>query len=97
MSATTWAAVVSWLWPFGVHALRLELVVADQLERGVQHLRVVPRVVNAAVRRLVGHLVGLDVVALAHLDGVEPELMRDDVDDALGEPQVLHPRVAAVR
>ena len=71
--------------------------VADQLERDVEHPRVVARVVDAAVRRRVRHLVGADVVALAHLDRIEAELVRDDVDHALGEPEVLHARVAAVR
>ena len=75
----------------------LEPVVADQLERDVERACVVAGVVDAAVRRLVRHLLGLDVVALAHLHGVEPELGRDDVDDPLGQPEVLHPRVAAVR
>ena len=59
--------------------------------------RVVAGVVDAAVGRLVRHLLGLHVVALAHLDRVEPQLHGDDVDDPLGQPEVLHPRVAAVR
>ena len=81
----------------GVGAPGREVAVADEIERDVEALRVVAGVVDAAVRRLVGHLLGLDVVPLAHLDRVEPELVRDDVDDPLGEPQVLHARVAAVR
>ena len=72
-------------------------VVADQLERDVEHRRVVAGVVDAAVRRLVRHVLGADVVPLPHLDRVEAELVRDDVDHALGEPEVLHARVAAVR
>ena len=75
----------------------LDRVVADELERHVERPRVVAGVVDAAVRRLVRHVLGLDVVALAQLDGVEAELVRDDVDDALGEPELLHPRVPAVR
>jgi hypothetical protein len=71
--------------------------VVDELERDVERLRVVARVVDAAVRRLVGHLLGLHVVLLADLDRVEAELGGDDVDDPLGQPEVLHPRVAAVR
>ena len=75
----------------------LDRAVVDQLEHHVERGRVVARVVEAAVRRLVRHLLGLHVVPLAHLDRVEAELGRDDVDDPLGQPQVLHPRVAAVR
>ncbi len=81
----------------GVLAALVQPVVADQLERDVERTCVVAGVVDAAVRRLVRHLLGLHVVALAHLHGVEPELGRDDVDDPLGQPEVLHPRVAAVR
>ena len=75
----------------------LDRSVVDELERDVEHARVVARVVDAAVRRLVRHVLGPDVVALAHLDRVDAELVRDDVDHALGEPEVLHARVAAVR
>ena len=81
----------------GLRAPLLDRVVADQLERHVERPRVVTRVVDTAVRRLVRHLLGLDVVPLAQLDAVEAELVRDDVDDPLGQPEVLHPRVAAVR
>ena len=63
----------------------------------VEHARVVAGVVDAAVRRLVRHLLDPDVVALAHLDRIEVELVRDDVHDALGEPELLHARVPAVR
>ena len=45
-----------------------EPLLAEQAERQVEHRRVVARVVDAAVRRRVGHLLGADVVALAHLD-----------------------------
>src|SRR5918912_902401 len=75
----------------------LEPVVADQLERDVEAAGVVAGVVDAAVRRLVRHLLALDVVPLPHLDRVEPELARDDVHDPLGQPEVLHARVAAIR
>ena len=78
-------------------APRLDPLVADELERQVEAARVVAGVVDAAVRRLVRHLLGLDVVQLAHRDGIELELGGDDVDDPLGQPEVLHPRVAAVR
>ena len=81
----------------GVAPPLLDPLVADQLERLVEAGRVVAGVVDAAVGRLVGHLVGADVVALADLDRVDPELAPDDVDHALREPEVLHPRVAAVR
>src|SRR5204862_3310750 len=80
-----------------VAAALLELVVADQIERDVEAARVVARVVDAAVGRLVRELLVLDVVLLAHLDGIEAELARDDVDDPLGQPEVLHAGVAAVR
>ena len=73
------------------------LVGADELERHVQRPRVVAGVVDAAVRRLVRHVLGLDVVLAADLDRIEPERVRDDVDDPLGEPELLHARVAAVR
>jgi hypothetical protein len=76
---------------------RLDPVVADQVEGDVEAARVVAGVVDATVRRLVRHLLRLDVVALAHLDRVDLELGADDVDDPLGQPEVLHPRVAAVR
>jgi hypothetical protein len=62
----------------------VSVLVADQLERDVEHPRVVARVVDAAVRRRVGHLLGPDVVPLPHLDRVEVELTGDDVDHALG-------------
>ena len=81
----------------GLLAPLLEPVVPDQLEREVERPRVVARVVDAAVRRLVGHLLGLDVVLLPDLDRVEAELVRDDVDDPLRQPELLHPRIAAVR
>ena len=81
----------------GVGAAFLEAVVADQIERQVERARVVAGVVDAAVRRLVRHLLGLDVVELADRHRVHPELARDDVDDPLGQPEVLHARVAAVR
>ena len=64
--------------------------IIDQLQREIQHPRVVARVVDAPVRSLVGHVLGLDVVALAHLDRIELQLVRNDVDHALGEPEVLH-------
>ena len=75
----------------------LDRAVVDEVERDVERRRVVAGVVDTAVRRLVRHLLGLHVVALADLDRVEAELGRDDVDDPLGQPEVLHPRVAAVR
>ena len=71
--------------------------VVDQLEHHVERGRIVAGVVDAAVRSLVRHLLRLDVVALPDIHGVEPELGRDDVDDSLCQPQVLHPRVPAVR
>ena len=49
----------------GVAPPLLDPVVADQLERLVEAARVVAGVVDAAVRRLVRHLVGADVVPLA--------------------------------
>ncbi len=81
----------------GVSPLLLERRIADEVEGDVEAARVVAGVVDAAVRRLVGHLLGLDVVALADLDRVELELVGDDVDHALREPEVLHARVAPVR
>ena len=39
----------------------------------------------------------LDVVLFPHLDRVEAELAGHDVDDPLGQPEMLHPRVATVR
>ncbi len=75
----------------------LDRPVVDELERDVESRRIVAGVVDAAVRRLVRHLLRLDVVPLPDLDRVETELVRDDVDDPLGQPQVLHARVAAVR
>ena len=80
-----------------VAPLLVQRVVADQVERDVEAAGVVAGVVDAAVRRLVGELFVLDVVLLAHLDRIEAELVRDDVDDPLGQPEVLHARVAAVR
>ena len=55
----------------GVLALLVDRVVVDELQRLVETARVVAGVVDAAVRRLVGHLVGADVVALPDLDRVE--------------------------
>ena len=83
--------------PVRLRLARAGALVVDQLERDVEAARVVAGVVDAAVRRLVRHLLGLDVVLLPHLDRVEPELVRDDVADPLGQPELLHPRVAAVR
>ena len=71
--------------------------VVDRLQRHVERLREVPRVVDAAVRRLVGVVLGLDVVLLSQLDRIEPELVGHEVDDPLRQPQVLQARVAAVR
>jgi hypothetical protein len=79
---------------FGVAPALLDPVVADQLERDVEAARVVARVVDTAVRSCPRELVGLDVVPLPHLDRIEPELVGDDVDHSLREPEVLHPRVA---
>ena len=73
------------------------LVGADQLERHVHRPRVVARVVDAAVRRLVRHVLRLDEVLAPDLDRIEAERVRDDVDHALGEPELLHAGVAAVR
>jgi hypothetical protein len=73
-----------------VEPIFLDRRVADQVERDVEAARVVAGVVHAAVRRRVRELVGLDVVLLAHGDRIEPELACDDVDDALGQPEVLH-------
>jgi hypothetical protein len=81
----------------GLLAALLDRVVADQVEHEVERLRVVAGVVDTAVRRLVRHLLGLHVVLLPQLDAVEPELVGDDVDDPLREPEMLHPRVPAVR
>ena len=69
----------------------------DEVERHLHRPRVVARVVDAAVRRLVRHVLGLDEVLAADLDRIDPERVRDDVDHALGEPELLHARVAAVR
>src|SRR5215471_11340246 len=52
---------------------------------------------DTAIRRLVRHVLGADVVLLSHLDRIETELAGDDVDHPLREPEVLHARVAAVR
>ena len=81
----------------GLLAPSLDRVVPDQLERELEGARVVAGVVDAAVGGLVRHVLGLDVVHASELDRVEPELVGDDVDDALGEPQLLHPRVPTVR
>ncbi len=83
--------------PLGVPSALLEPLVTDQLERDVEAAGVVAGVVDAAVRRRVGHVLGADVVLLAHLDGIEVELVRHDVHDPLGEPELLHARVAPVR
>ena len=79
------------------HLPRAGALVVDQLERDVQAARVVARVVDAAVRGLVRHLLGLHVVLLPDLDRIEAELVGDDVADPLGQPELLHPRVPAVR
>ncbi len=44
-----------------------------------------------------GIVLGLDVVLPSELDRIEPELVGHQVDDSLGQPQVLQARVAAVR
>src|SRR5262249_48310859 len=49
------------------------------------------------VGRGVGELFRPDVVAHPHLIGCDTKLVRADVNHALKKPQVLHPRVAAVR
>ena len=81
---------------FRVLAPFLDRPVVDQVERDIERRCIVAGVVDAPVRRLVWHLLGLHVVLLADLDRIEIELGRDDVDDPLGQPQVLHARVAAV-
>src|SRR5207342_1604273 len=63
----------------GLLAPLLDGAVVDELERDVERRCVVARVVEATVRRFVRHLLGLHVVALAHLHRVEVELGGDDV------------------
>ena len=53
--------------------LRPDVVVTDQLERPVERGRVVAGVVGEAGDRLVGELVGRDVVAAPDLDPVDPD------------------------
>ena len=65
--------------------LRLELLVAGDLERLVERLRVVAAVVFQAERRLVRELVGPDEVALAHLGRVERKVVGDRVHHAFLE------------
>ena len=66
----------------------------------VEHPRSRRSRTRMAVRAVsVGHLVRpvmYDFAPLRILDRVDPELLPDDVDHALGEPQLLLPRVAAV-
>ena len=76
---------------------RLDVGGTDQVEGHVHRPWIVARVVDAAVRRLVRHVLRLDEVEPADLDRVEVERLRDDVDHALREPELLHARVAAVR
>ena len=76
----------------------LDPVGADELERHVQRPRVVARVVDAAVRRLVRHVLGLDVVlACGSRPDRSPSVCATMSMTPLGEPELLHPRVAAVR
>ena len=70
---------------------RLGAFVIDQVEHLVECQRKVPRVVDATVWCLVRVVLWLYVVFLAELDRVEAELVGHDVDDALGQPHVLHP------
>src|SRR4026207_1273257 len=65
---------------------------ADQVEHQIERLRVVARVVDAAVRRLVRHLLGLHVVLPAQLDAGEAEPVGDGGDDPLGGPEGRAPR-----
>ena len=76
--------------------LLLPVVPADQALRHLQHLRIVARVVDAAVGRGVGKFLGKNVIAQAHLVGGNTQFVGADIDDALQKPQVLHARIAAI-
>ena len=73
------------------------LGVADQLEGGVQRARVVTAVIQLPGGGAERKLLGTDEVAAADLDGVDPELVRQQIDGALDEVAGLGPVVAAVR
>ena len=76
--------------------LLFPLLPADQALSDVEHLRVVAGVIDAAVGGGVGHFAGANVIAQAHFIARNAELMRADVHHALEEPQMLHPRIAAI-
>ena len=80
--------------------LRAEALVADDLERAVERLLVVARVVletaQDVVRGRVGEGVPRHEVHAPDLDRVEPELAGDEVDPALDEVGRLGPAGAAV-
>ena len=65
--------------------------------RHLQHLRIVARVVHAAVGRGVRKFFRPNVVAQAHFVGGNAQFVRADVHHALQKPEMLHARVAAVR
>ena len=69
--------------------LLAELVVADQIERDVQRLLVVARVVLPAHRALVRELLRLDEVLAAQLGGVDAGLQREVLHQTLDQVRGL--------
>ena len=82
---------------------RAEVAVADHGQRHVEAGRVVAAVVAGRPAVLEGEahvpreLVGLDQVAAADLDRLDPQLARDEPDDALHHEGAVRPAGAAVR
>ena len=75
---------------------RVEARDVGELQRLVEERGELAAVVGRARRRLEGHLLGLDVVALAHLDLVDAHLARRGVDQPLHEVVGLGPPGAAI-
>ena len=76
--------------------LLFPFVPADQVFRDLQHLRIIPRVVNAAIGRGVGKFLGADVIAQPHFVRGDTQFVGADVHHALEEPEMLHARISAV-
>src|SRR5438132_3870618 len=65
--------------------------------RNLEHLRVISRIVNAAVWCRVRELLGQNIVPKAQDVAGNAQGVTTDVEDSLEKPQVLHSRVPASR
>src|SRR5207249_9742018 len=77
--------------------LLLPFIPTDQPLRNLHHLGIVPGVVDATIRRGVRKFFRTYIVAYAHFVRRDSQFVRADINNALQEPQMLHPRISAIR